>query len=86
MIPEETESFDARIGALTARTKRPPLERGILWSAIGLAAALVLLLVLGGIGLMSVGALRTAGAVLTWLAAVLMLLAVTYAIKHRPTP
>ncbi len=85
MIPEETESIDIQVRELTPRTKRPPTERAILCTAIGLAAALVLLLLLGGIGVLSVGALRTAGAVLTWLAAAIMLLAVTYAIKHRPT-
>ena len=57
------------------------LEGGMLWSAIGLAGALVLLLVLGTAGVLPDAAVKGCGTVLIYLSAILMLIAVAYAAK-----
>jgi hypothetical protein len=53
----------------------------LLWSAIGLAGALVMLLALGTAGALPDAAVRVCGTVLIYLSAILMLLAVAYAAK-----
>jgi len=62
--------------------ERRRLERMLLWSAIGLAGALLLLLLLGTVGLLQGRALQISGTVLVWLCAVLIVAAVVSAMKY----
>jgi hypothetical protein len=72
----DTNRLEPRIPAAKRR-----LESGMLWSAIGLAGALVMLLVLGTAGALPDAAVKVCGTILIYLSASLMLLAAAYAAK-----
>ncbi len=62
------------------RAGRRRLEAPMLWTAIALAGALLMLVVLGASGALPYAALTTCGTVLVYLCAALVLLAVLYAV------
>jgi len=53
----------------------------MLWSAIGLACALLLLVLLGSVSILPPMAVKICGTILIWLCSMLMLTAVVYATK-----
>lgn len=59
-----------------------PFEMGVLWSAIGVAMALLLLAVLGKAGVLSIRAVQICGTILIWLCATVMLMAVWSGMRY----
>jgi hypothetical protein len=78
VTPEQTDGID-----LKAAAKRRLFERGLQWGAIGFASALVLLVILAEVGALPLAVVRTGGAILIWLCAVLVLFTATYAFRQR---
>lgn len=75
----ETASRQAAAAGLPEAADKPPFKIGVLWAVIGVSTLLLLVILLGRFGVLSMAAVKAGGGMLCSLCAVLMLIMVVQA-------